>query len=106
MPKPRSGLCGGCQMNEPDNLEVVIFGGAGENNEKYNDLWCYSSKTNQWEEMKPQQSATIPVERAGPQGVIYKEKYLCIFGGIQEITNELNDFYVFDMQAKAWYSVS
>ena len=46
MPQPRSGHSGGCLMNEPDHLQVYMFGGAGDNNEKYNDIWQYSSKTN------------------------------------------------------------
>lgn len=65
IPQPRSGHSGGCLMNEPDHLEVYMFGGAGDNNEKYNDLWKYSSKSNQWETIAPTNENEKPAQRGG-----------------------------------------
>jgi hypothetical protein len=31
---------------------------------------------------------------------------MCIFGGIHEVTNELNDLMVFDIHTSTWHSVS
>lgn len=35
--------------------------------------------------------------------VAYKNRYLIVFGGMQEVTNELNDLHMFDIQLNKWY---
>ena len=47
-----------------------------------------------------------PVERGGQQGIIYKNRFMCIFGGIHEVTNELNDLLVFDLQTSKWHIIT
>lgn len=36
---------------------------------------------------------------------IYKDRYLLIFGGILEITNELNDLHLFDLKTLNWHTI-
>jgi len=38
-------------VEENGNEKLFIFGGAGDNSVRYNDIWIFSS--NQWTELKP-----------------------------------------------------
>lgn len=52
-------------VEENGNEKLFIFGGAGDNSVRYNDIWIFSS--NQWTELKPQNydSSEVPQERGG-----------------------------------------
>lgn len=41
MPEPRSSFSAFCHNDPQGHEKVFIFGGAGENNAKYNDLWVF-----------------------------------------------------------------
>lgn len=36
---------------------------------------------------------------------IYKDRYLLIFGGILEVTGELNDLHLFDLKTGTWHTI-
>ena len=42
-----------------------------------------------------------PCARSGHTAVVYKD-YIMMFGGIQEITRELNDFHMYDINKNCW----
>jgi hypothetical protein len=42
-----------------------------------------------------------PLPRSGHSAIIYKEM-MVIFGGIHEVTKELDDMIVFDIKNKRW----
>jgi hypothetical protein len=42
-----------------------------------------------------------PLTRSGHSASIYKE-FMVIFGGIHEVTKELDDLYIFDFKNKRW----
>ena len=44
---------------------------------------------------------TVPVARSGHTAIVYKD-YIVIFGGIYEITRELNDLHIFDIKNNRW----
>jgi N-acetylneuraminic acid mutarotase len=45
--------------------------------------------------------STVPGARSGHTAVL-REKYMMIFGGIYEITKELNDAYLYDIEKNEW----
>jgi hypothetical protein len=43
----------------------------------------------------------MPIPRSGHSAVLY-ENYIGIFGGIFEVTKELNDFHLYDIVNNKW----
>lgn len=46
-----------------------------------------------------------PLERSGQSTLIYNNQFLFVFGGMQEVTNELNDCHVFDLKLNKWHTL-
>ena len=42
--------------------------------------------------------------RSGHSACLYKD-YMLVFGGILEVTKELNDLWVFDLRSKKWVAL-
>ena len=42
-----------------------------------------------------------PLARSGHSACLYKE-FMLIFGGIHEVTKELDDMHIFDFKNKRW----
>ena len=82
---------------------MYIFGGKDEENNKLNDLWSLDLITFQWTELKPF-DGILPLARSGHACDIY-ENYMLMFGGIYEITKELNDFMMYDFKANKWITL-
>jgi hypothetical protein len=78
---------------------MVIFGGRDEDNEKLNDLWVFDLLTRQWKEEVS--SGPSPVPRSGHSACIYKDS-MVIFGGIFEVTKELDDMHAFNLKTNRW----
>ena len=72
-----------------------MFGGQDDENNKLNDLWEFDFTTKTWREIKNAEGEYQPSVRSGHTSVVYQDK-MFIFGGILEITKELNDMIVFD----------
>ncbi len=51
-----------------------------------------------------QDSFSAPLPRSGHSATLYKDRML-IFGGIYEITKELNDLLAFDFSKGEWSTV-
>jgi hypothetical protein len=77
---------------------LYIFGGKDSDNNKLNDLWLFNFQTKQWSEIMCREA---PMARSGHSAALYRQ-YMLIYGGIFEITKELNDMHVFDTQAGEW----
>ena len=43
-----------------------------------------------------------PRPRSGHSACIYQDRYMIIYGGIEEITKELNDMHIFDCRTEKW----
>ena len=85
---------------------LYIFGGKDDENAKLNDLWKFDMETLTWTELvavngggsssanhlgvSEHQTNRVPMPRSGHSAVLY-DGYICIFGGIFEVTKELND---------------
>ena len=50
-------------------------------------------------------SKLIPQERSGHTACLYNEQYMMIFGGIFEVTKELDDLLLFDLKTCKWYTL-
>ena len=83
---------------------MYLFGGRDEDNAKLNDLWRFDIATNVWQEVKPS-DGKYPLERSGHAADIYEGQYMIVFGGIYEITKELNDLHIFDFGKRKWITV-
>ena len=96
-PKPRAGHSAVVYGNM-----MVVFGGRDEDNEKLNDLWIFDIPSRKWKEEKPVSPAPIP--RSGHSACIVRDQMM-IFGGILEVTKELDDMHTFDFKSKRWVSL-
>jgi hypothetical protein len=102
-PEPRSGFAGVGLTDPTTGLDrLFVFGGSGENNTKYNDLWEFDGT--HWVEHKstPDQSEEVPLEKSGHQMTLFKNQFLLVFGGIHEVTYEMNDLRMYNLQTKRW----
>ena len=72
---------------------MYVFGGKDSDSNKLNDLWAFNMKTAVWTKIVPEGNLT-PCIRSGHSSVIY-DGHLCVFGGIYEVTKELNDLYAY-----------
>ena len=80
---------------------LVVFGGKNEDNEKMNDTWTFDLSTKTWTKIEIADKDSIPSHRSGHSAVMSGD-YMMIFGGIFEITKELNDAYLFDIKTHKW----
>jgi len=80
-----------------------IFGGKDDDNNKLNDMWKLDLNSYTWSEVKPA-DGIIPIERSGHSCDVF-ENHMIIFGGIYEITKELNDFHLFDFIKNRWVTL-
>jgi len=83
--------------------KLWVFGGQDEDNNKLNDLWCFDPSAASWSQIKSKAGDYCPLPRSGHSTVTYGSK-MYIFGGILELTKELNDFIVYDFITKKFMS--
>lgn len=86
---------------------MYIFGGSDEGNNKLNDLWKFDLKANRWiivNHISSECEDGQPTKRSGHAcNVIGNKMY--IFGGLEGITHETNDFYCFDFDTENWITI-
>lgn len=85
--------------------KMYVFGGQEDDNKKLNDMWCYDLQTNAWSQVDQSGCEYKPTPRSGHSTVVYGDK-MYIFGGILELTKELNDLVVFDFDKRQFSSCS
>ena len=96
LPCPRSGHSASIY-----NGQMFIFGGKDEESEKLNDLWCYNVAEQFWLKIQVEDESLLPIARSGHTSDVYNG-YLVLFGGIKEVTKELNDLSVFSFEKNVW----
>lgn len=98
-PCPRSGHSAVIYEDKINNDDFMyIFGGKNSKNQKLNDLWKLSLQSMTWTKLKVDSSIT---PRSGHSCDIY-EDYILIYGGIYDVTRELNDLHIFDLKREHW----
>ena len=89
-PKPRASCSSAVYQDK-----LYVFGGQDDDNNKLDDLWCFDNATQQWQRIQIEDGALRPPGRSGHRAVVHGDK-MYIFGGILELTKELNDMLVYD----------
>ena len=82
---------------------MIMFGGCDHDNEKLNDLWVFNFESGSWNEIKTDQ-VNVAIPRSGHSVAMYGDLML-IFGGIYEVTKELNDLMAFDFSTNHWITL-
>lgn len=73
---------------------VFVFGGQDDENNKLGDLWEFNVTTKAWVQI----GQSLPdLARSGHVAVAFGNK-MYVFGGILEVTKELNDLLVYDFK--------
>lgn len=78
---------------------IFIFGGQDEDTNKLKDLWEFNTTTKQWSKIAYQSTSSTELARSGHAAVSFGSK-MFIFGGIFEVTKELNDLIVYDFKTQ------
>lgn len=68
-----------------------------EDNSKFCDLWEFDLATEEFKEICCPPNTPQPGPRSGHSACIFKDK-MYIFGGILELTKELNEMCIFDFK--------
>lgn len=76
---------------------VFVFGGQDEDNNKLGDLWEFNLTTKQWAKISSFSGQEFA--RSGHTAVSFNSK-MYVFGGIFEVTKELNDLLVYDFKTQ------
>jgi len=80
--------------------KLYLFGGQDDDNNKLGDLWEYDFTQSKWNELTPSEEDEFkPTPRSGHTCVVQGTK-MYIFGGILELTKELNDTVAFDFSTR------
>lgn len=85
------------------NVEhMYIFGGKDNNDKMLNDMWRLNLSTHTWEKVNyDETAASTPRGRQGHSMSVYRNQVI-VFGGLYEITRELNDFHIFNIENNEW----
>jgi hypothetical protein len=67
-----------------------------------NDLWCFNIDESSWSQVELGEDFR-PCPRSGHSTVVHGEK-MYIFGGLLELTKELNDLVVYDFETNKFSS--
>jgi len=78
------------------NGVMYIFGGKDQESNKLNDLWFFNMKGIFWEKVEPEEGS-CPCVRSGFTTAIFDGCFV-VFGGILEVTKELNDIWAFSIR--------
>jgi hypothetical protein len=96
-PQPRSAhAC--CMVGED---QIAMYGGSNDEGEKLQDLWVFDLRTRSWEKKEQKKGAQNPGPRSG-HTLVHHGGSVLLFGGIYEVTNELNDIHAFSLTSLAW----
>jgi N-acetylneuraminic acid mutarotase len=107
MPTPIAGHSASVAKDPETGADImIIFGGKDDENMKLNHLWKYDFSTNMWTQLEPTNAEhDLPMGRSGHSSVLFKGKYIAVFGGIFEITRELNDCHLYDIKSNKWFNL-
>ena len=79
------------------NGKCYIFGGQDDDNNKLNDLWELTLDTGMYKLITLPAGSEEPVARSGHSSNIFNGQ-MYIFGGILELTKELNEMLIYDFK--------
>jgi N-acetylneuraminic acid mutarotase len=97
-PCPRAGHSAVIRLDGQGD-HMVIFGGKDDENQKLSDTWKFNMTSCEWSKIEVPGEEPLP--RSGHASQIYND-FMIIYGGIYEVTKELNDMHVFDLKNERW----
>lgn len=79
---------------------MYIFGGKDNSDTMLNDMWRLnlSVSSADWEKVAYDTESVTPRGRQGHTMAFYKN-HIIVFGGLYEITRELNDLHIFNLKS-------
>jgi N-acetylneuraminic acid mutarotase len=86
------------------NGTMFVFGGKNQELEKLNDLWSFNIPDQVWKQIVYREHSYVPLSRSGHVTEMYRNQ-LVLFGGIHEVTRELNDLCVFSFKTNEWITL-
>ena len=89
----------GCGVTSDNKSKIYIFGGKSEE-DRLNDFWEFDLTSNKYTKVY-QDEIFRPVVRNGHTMTFYEGK-IFLFGGIHDITWELDDLHIYDIEKKQW----
>jgi len=81
-----------------------VFGGTN-GIKTLNDLWRFDLKTKIWSEIKTDNPPEVKMAVIQPRRshtMVVDQDNVYLFGGIQDVTKEKNDIYIFSPEANTW----
>ena len=82
---------------------MYVFGGKSDKSVKLNDLWQFNLQTHTWKRASVVDDVQ-PEVRSGHSSCVY-DNMIIVFGGIYEVTKELNDCYGYSLTEKRWIAL-
>lgn len=82
---------------------MYVFGGKSDKSVKLNDLWQFNLQTHTWKRASVVDDVK-PEVRSGHSSCVY-DNMIIVFGGIYEVTKELNDCYGYSLTEKRWIAL-
>lgn len=96
-PTPRDGSDMACYKGR-----LFIFGG-NNGQERFNDLWSFNLDKLKWDYIKLQ-GTVLPKVRSGH--ILERiDNHLILFAGIHDITWEMDDLFLFDLEKNVWLTI-
>lgn len=86
-------------MGVSADKQLYMFGGQEDDNRKLCDIWSFDCEAKKWTSHNVDDEAYCPTQRSGHSTCVWNNK-MYIFGGILELTHEMNDLVCFDFEAK------
>lgn len=83
---------------------MYIFGGQDDENNKLKDLWEFDIASETFRLVELPDDSYHPSPRSGHSATVFKGK-MFIFGGILELTKELNDLLAFDLESMRFHLI-
>lgn len=97
VPCPRSGQAIGAQ-----NGKVYVFGGRNDYNEMLDDTWEFDTASKKWTKIE---SDNHPIGRSCHTLTVDNTNRMILFGGIVDITKEINELHQFNFAKRDWEDI-
>ena len=81
---------------------MYVFGGKDDSSEKLNDFWSFNITDQKW--LLITAGGEAPYERSGHSSAVF-EDLIVVFGGIWDVTKELNDLHLYSFSRNQWITV-
>ena len=82
--------------------QYVLFGGCEDGFVNCNDIWIFDLEKKTWNAQTPVSDS--PGARKDHSGIFFNNKFY-IFGGVDNSSNSLDDFWSYDLASNAWTKI-